>query len=287
MLATTIFLATGFGFIGIQDTTPQFHWSEVMPAGSTIEVRGVIGGIRAEAVSGREVTVEATRQRGRHGIPEDVEIRVFRDSGSTNVLICAVYPRGRWDDGGRDTSRDPCEAARRRRTEGGDNDTRVDYLVKVPAGIHFVGQTVTDDVIVTGLRGAAEGYSIAGDVTMRDVKGSVIDAASISGNLRFQQVDAPAVYGGTLSGDVSFAGVIHRQGDYDLLSHTGEIAVDVPRGADVSLEVWASGGDLHSVIPLARRPQGRHRFAGKQGDGSAKMSLTSLNGEVHILAPPR
>lgn len=285
MLAEML-LATGIGFFGIQDTTPEFRWSEAMPAGSTIEVRGVIGGIRAEAASGREVTVVATRQRGRHGIPEDVEIRVFRDS-SANVLICAVYPRGRWDEGNQETPRDPCEAARRRRTEQAENDTRVDYVVKVPAGIRFVGQTVTDDVLVTGLRGAAEGYSIAGDVTMRDVKGSVIDAASISGNLRFQQVDAPSVYGGTLSGDVSFAGTIHRQGDYDLLSHTGEIAVDVPRGANVSLEVWASGGDLHSVIPLSRRPQGRHRFAGKQGDGSAKMSLTSLNGEVHILAPPR
>lgn len=286
MLAEML-LATGIGSFGIQDTTPPFRWSEAMPAGSTIEVRGVIGGIRAEPASGREVTVVATRARGRHGIPEDVEIRVFRDSAGANVLICAVYPRGRWDDGGQALPRDPCEAARRRRDERAENDTRVDYLVKVPAGIHFVGRTVTDDVIVTGLRGAAEGYSIAGDVTLRDVKGSVIDAASISGNLRFQQVDAPSVYGGTLSGDISFAGTIHRQGDYDLLSHSGEIAVDVPRGADVSLEVWASGGDLHSVIPLTRRPESRHRFAGKQGDGSAKMSLTSLNGEVHILAPPR
>lgn len=279
-------LIVGAGLAGPQDST-QFRWSEVLPAGSSLEVRGIIGGIQAGPAQGREVVVQATKQAGRHGSPGAIEIRVFREENK--VVLCAIYPRQPWNDNGpeRAGETDPCEAARPWSNDRQGNDTRVDFMVQVPAGIRFIGQTVTGDVAVSGLRGAAEGYSIAGNVTMRDVKGSVIDAASISGALRFLDVDAPSVYGGTLSGDVSFAGVIHRQGDYDLLSHTGEIAVEVPRNAGVSLEVWATEDDLHSVVPLSRTSESRHRFAGRQGDGSARMALTTLNGEIHILASPR
>jgi DUF4097 and DUF4098 domain-containing protein YvlB len=149
-----------------------------------------------------------------------------------------------------------------------------------------VGQTVTDDVTVTGLRGSAEGYSIAGDVTMRDIRGPVIDAASISGDLSFLEVDAARVYAGTLSGDVKFDGAIHRRGEYELLSHTGAIAVSLPKGAGIEFAVHASSrNDLHSIVPLVRSTESRRRYAGKQGDGSAKMDLTSFGGDIQITSP--
>ena len=229
--------------------------------------------------------MQATRVRGHRGIPEDVAIRVFEDSG--RVLICAIYPRSRWQDDDRHgPARDACELARRHQTVRAENDTRVDYLVKVPAGVRFIGETVTDDVTVTGLRGPAEGYSIAGNVTMRDIRGAVVDAASISGDLSFLQVDAPRVYAGTLSGDIRFDGAIHRRGAYELLSWNGAIAVSLPRGAGIEFEVHASSReDLHSSVPLVRSAESRRRYAGKQGDGSAKMDLTSFGGDIRITTP--
>lgn len=286
MLAEFIVVTTlGLGLP--QDTVLPFRWTGTLPPGATLEVRGIIGTIRAEPARGREISVEASRKGGRHGAPGNVEIRVFQDSA--RVLICAVYPRDEWD-GHRDRSRprDPCEAARQNAVRRGQNDTRVDYLVKVPSGVRFIGETVTDDVIVVGLRGPAEGYSIAGDVTMRDIRGAVLDAASISGDLTFQQVDAPEVYAGTLSGDVSFDGAIHRRGDYELFSHTGGIAVTLPRNAGVEVEVHASHkDDLHSSVPLVRSAESRRRYAGKQGDGSARMDLTSFGGDIRISASDR
>ena len=268
-----------------QDTVLPFRWTGTLRPGATLEVRGIIGSIQAEPASGRTVTVQASRKGGRHGAPGNVEIRVFHDSA--RVLICAIYPRNRWDNHRHDgPPRDACDAAQRNTAARGENDTRVDYIVKVPQGVRFIGETVTDDVTVVGLRGDAEGYSIAGDVTMRDIRGSVVDAASISGNLSFQQVDAPAVYAGTLSGDVTFDGAIHRRGDYILLSHTGEIIVALPRGAGIEFEVHASSrNDLHSSVPLARSVESRRRYAGKQGDGSAKMDLTSFGGAIRITTP--
>ncbi|HEV8123191.1 MAG TPA: hypothetical protein VGP80_03035 [Gemmatimonadales bacterium] len=284
-MLTVLLLAATLGSPVRQDTASLFRWTGTLPAGATLEVRGVIGSIRADAASGREVSVEATRTRGHRGLPEDVAIRVFEDSG--RVLICAIYPRSRWQNDEEDRpARDACEVAGRHRTDRGENDTRVDYIVKVPAGVHFVGETVTEDVTVTGLHGSAEGYSVAGNVTMRDIRGSVVDAASISGDISFLRVDAPRVYAGTLSGDVSFDGVIRQSGDYELLSWNGAIAVALPKGAGIEFEVHASSrDDLHSSVPLVRSLESRRRYGGKQGDGSAKMNLTSFGGDIRISSP--
>lgn len=282
----SLLLAATLGFPASQDTSSSFRWTGTRPAGTTLEVRGVIGSIRAVATPGREISVEASKTRGHRGLPGGVAIRVFQDS--SRVLICAIYPKSPGDnEPDHGPARDDCELARRHLTLREQNDTRVDYIVKVPAGIHFIGETVTEDVTITGLRGAAEGYSIAGDVTLTDIRGSVIDAASISGDIAFRQVDAPQVYAGTLSGDVSFDGVVQRRGEYELLSWSGAIAVSLPRNAGVELEVHASDHeDLHSSVVL-NPTESRRRYAGKQGDGSAKMNLTSFGGDIRITTPER
>ena len=263
--------------------TDPFVWKETVPQGSTIEVQGMIGSIRAVAGDGREVEVVGRRHRGRRGDPDAVEIRIIRESG--RIILCTIYPRDeRWDRGNGDSGRDSCERARNSgplAREG--NDTRIDFEVRVPAGIHFVGQTVTEAVVLSGLRGNAEGYSVAGDVSITDVRGALVDAASISGDITFEGIDAAQVYAGTLSGDVRFNGAVQRSGDYSFLSYTGELRVNLPPGSGVTLSVISPRDGLHSSVALTpHTATSRRRFSGRQGNGSARMSLTTLNGEVVI-----
>jgi hypothetical protein len=261
-----------------------FEWKESVPAGTTVEVRGVIGSIRAVATGGREVEIVGTRHRGRHGTPEVVEIRVIREA--SRIIFCTIYPRDdRWNN--RDDSnqgRDSCERAREDGPRARDgNDTRIDFEIRVPAGVNFVGQTVTEGVALTGLRGNAEGYSVAGDVSITDVRGGIIDAASISGDITFDRVDASQVYAGTLSGNVLFNGTVQRDGDYSFLTYTGELTVALPSRSGVTLSVISPRDGLHSSVNLTpSSATSRKRFTGKQGNGSARMSLTTLNGEVVI-----
>lgn len=264
------------------DTVPAFRWREAIPAGTTLEVRGVIGGIVAQAGAGKEALVVATRRAGRHGDPGQVEIRVIRVAD--RIIICSVYPRNeRWGrNETRDAHDDACEAAQWERTTREENDTRVDYVVQVPQGVHFVGQTVTEGVDLTGLRGDAEGYSVAGDVRVTDVRGGVIDAASISGDITFDRIDAADVYAGTLSGDVVFIGVVRPSGEYSFLSHTGEITVTLPRGASVDLNVAAPKGQVASSVTLTPSTHSRRRFSGRVGSGAAHMTVNTLNGEIRI-----
>lgn len=262
-----------------------FHWKEMVPAGSTVEVQGIIGSIHAVAAAGGEVEVTGTRQPGRRGVATAVEIRVIREG--SRIIFCTIYPRDdRWNDrwDHQEPAKESCERARENAPRVRDgNDTRIDYEVRVPAGVNFVGQTVTEEVVLTGLRAGAEGYSVAGDVLVSDVRGPVIDAASISGDIIFEQVDAAQVYAGTLSGDVRFTGTVRQRGDYSFLSHTGELTVDLPVRSGVSLSVIAPRRGLHSSVELAPlSATTRRRFTGRQGNGSARMSLTTLNGEVVI-----
>ena len=261
-----------------------FVWKEVVPAGTTVEVRGIIGSIRAVAAGGREVEILGTRHRGKNGDPAAVEVRVIRES--SRIIICTIYPRdGRWNQDGGESKRDSCERAQDNgpRVRNG-NDTRIDYEVRVPAGVNFVGQTVTEGVVLDGLRGNAEGYSVAGDVRISDVRGVAVDAASISGDITFDRVDATQVYAGTLSGNVQFTGSVHQQGDYSFLTYTGELSVALPANSGVTLSVISPRDGLHSSVALTPVNQGprRRRFSGRQGNGSARMSLTTLNGEVVI-----
>jgi hypothetical protein len=262
-----------------------FVWKEAVPAGTTVEVRGIIGSIHAVATAGREVEILGTRHRGRNGDPAEVEVRVIREA--SRIIICTIYPRdGRWNENGNEErKRDSCERAQDEgpRAPRG-NDTRIDYEVRVPAGVHFVGQTVTEGVALSGLRGNAEAYSVAGDVSITDVRGGAVDAASISGDITFDRVDATQIYAGTLSGDVEFTGAVQRNGDYSFLSYTGELTIALPASSGVTLSVIAPRDGLHSSVALSPTNQGstRRRFSGRQGNGSARMSLTTLNGEVVI-----
>jgi hypothetical protein len=264
--------------------TSGFSWREAIPAGTTLEVRGIIGSIEAVAATGKEAEVSGTRRRGRHGEPSDVEIRVMRETG--RIIICTIYPRNeRWDDNGDHDHRqekDPCEAAQWERRTRGENDTRVDYVVRVPSGVHFVGQTVTEGVVLRGLRGDAEGYSIAGDVRISDVRGGVVDAASISGDITFDGIDANDVYAGTLSGDVAYTGAVRSSGEYSFLSHTGEITVNLPPHASVDVNVAAPRGQVTSSIPLTPSSHSRRRSSGKQGSGGARLTVNTMNGEIRI-----
>ena len=279
-------LLSALSLVAVQTSgNDPFVWKEAVPQGTTVEVHGIIGSIRAVATGGREFEVVGTRHRGQRGDPGAVEIRVIRENA--RIFVCAIYPRdGRWNQRDGASGRDGCERAQNNGPlvrQG--NDTRIDFEVRVPAGVHLVAETVTEGVALSGLRGNAEGYSVAGDVRITDVRGAVVDAASISGDITFDRVDAAQVYAGTLSGDVMFDGAVHRSGDYSFLSYTGKLSVVLPHGPGVTLEVIAPRDGLHSSVALTpTSTASRRRYSGRQGNGSARMSLTTLNGEVVIRA---
>jgi hypothetical protein len=104
----------------------QWSWHGRVPAGKTLEIKGVNGPITAEPASGDEVVVTAEK-RARHSDPDEVRIEVVQDEGG--VTICAVYP-GRANRCGPDDDY---------HMSTHDNDVEVVFHAQIPRGVAFAG----------------------------------------------------------------------------------------------------------------------------------------------------
>src|SRR2546426_4459850 len=131
----------------------EFHWKGKIASGKAIEIKGVNGDVRAVAGSG---DVEGTAvKHARRSDPDDVKIEVVQHEDG--VTICAVYP----SDGRRENS---CDAGDGGHMNVRDNDVTVDFTVRVPAGVRFVGRTVNGEVGAADLTGDVEATTVNGSI---------------------------------------------------------------------------------------------------------------------------
>src|SRR2546430_5828959 len=227
----------------------EFHWKGGVAAGKTIESKGVNGDVSAVAGSG-DVEVTAVKHAHRSD-PDEVKIEVVPHDGG--VTICAVYPSyGR--------RQNTCEPDEGGHMNPQDNDVVVDFKVRVPAGVRFVGRTVN---------GAVDAANLGGDVEANTVNGSI--HISTSGYAQASTVNG------------SITASLGRAGWSDVLEfHTvnGAITLDLP--ANVSTEVRAStvNGDIETDFPLMVTGRlGPRRVTGTIGSGGRQV------GRAHVCTP--
>src|SRR5438552_18063375 len=129
------------------------HWKGTVAPGKAIETKGVTGDVRAIAGAG-DVLVTAVKH-ARRSDPDEVKIEVVQHEDG--VTICAVYP----SDGRRENT---CEAGDGGHMNVRDNDVTVDFTVRVPAGVRFLGKTVNGDVAAADLSGDVEANTVNGSI---------------------------------------------------------------------------------------------------------------------------
>jgi putative adhesin len=232
----------------------DFTWRERVAAGQWLEIKGVIGSVRATASSGDRVEVEATRT-ARRSDPEDVEIVVHRHA--RGVTICALYPQGR--------NRQPneCLPDDRGRMNSQNNDVKVDFVVRVPRSVHFAGRTVLGDVTIT---------SLSGDVR----------AQTVNGNIRVST--AGLAEASTVNGSIDVAmGRADWSETLEFETVNGAIRLELPDRVDTDVSASTVNGSIDSDFPLTVRG----RFSGKRlsgtiGRGGRDLTLGTVNGDIEI-----
>jgi hypothetical protein len=178
----------------IQEETRWHGW---VPGGQLVEVNNIHGDVRAEAASGDEIEVVAIK-RGSSD-PAKVSIEVVEHKGG--VTICAVYPdadknhpfdcRPSHGGGFRVASTSESDSTARIRWDnggGGDvtmNDLRVDFVVRLPKRLRFIGRTVDGDVSAHMLDHDIEAHSVLGDVRvdLSSKIGAGVHAESVKGRV--------------------------------------------------------------------------------------------------------
>ncbi len=285
----------------------DFSFRRELSSGAHFALRNIIGDVRIEPANGRSLEVTAVKRAGRHGDPDDVDIRaVEMDDG---VAICVFYPNsgsragrdrddGDRDDGDRvrddrDDDRGSRRSTRSRRSDpcrregnwGGNNrnDTEVSFTVRLPAGLDVDVRTVSGDVTGRGLRGRLDLGTVSGNLRLTDVQGASLDASSVSGDVELIDVDARDVGAETVSGDVTYTGRIQREGSYDFKTLSGDVQLTLPEQPNARLRGSTFSGRLVSDLPTSRDGRRhRSRFEASWGDGSASIDVESFSGDVRI-----
>ena len=232
----------------------DFHWQGVVDSGRAIEINGIKGNIRAEATSGTEVEVVANKHAGRSN-PNEVQIRTVKHDGG--VTICAVYPRG--DPG------EPNECV----PGGGsshthNNDVRVDFTVRVPAGVRLIARTVDGDVEAASLGGNVEASSVLGSIRI-----------STAGYARAK----------TITGSITVSlGNANWPGQIEFETITGEITLRLPANSNTELHAESTTGNITTEFPMTVQGSAtRQSMNGSIGNGGRKLILKTISGPIKLL----
>ncbi len=219
----------------IQEETRWHGW---VPSGQVVEVNNVRGNVRAEPATGDEIEVIAIKR----GISDPAQVRIDVVETKGGITICAVYPdadpshpfdcrpshgggfrlaetsdsttRIRWDNGG-----------------GGDvkvNDLRVDFVVRLPKRLRFIGRTVDGDVSAHMLEQDVEAHSVLGDVCvdLGITPGAEVRAESVKGLV---SSDFPlSVKSNSGHGMLAFGRVGHSHRTLRLKTDAGDIHLERP-----------------------------------------------------------
>jgi hypothetical protein len=232
----------------------DFTWHGHVAPGQSIEIKGVNGAIHAERATGTEVEVVAVKS-ARHDDPNSVTVQVVPHANG--VTVCAVYPSGNW---GRPNECVPGDGGR---MNVNNNSVKVEFTVRVPAGVHFIGRTVNGDI---------EAASLTGDVEARTVNGKI--GISTTGWAE----------GNTVNGSIT-ARLGQTSGPRPLEFQTvnGAIDLELPPTVNATLHASTVNGHISTDFPLMVRGKFTGRqISGSIGQGGPELSLKTVNGSIDL-----
>jgi DUF4097 and DUF4098 domain-containing protein YvlB len=150
-------------------------------------------------------------------------------------------------------------------------EASVRFEVQVPRSISYEETfgSVSGDVHVTGVTGHLHASAVSGDVHIKDVSGSV-SATAVSGdvNVEIARLEgAEDMKFSTVSGDVTLSLPASLDADVDMSSFSGSIKTDFP--VEVRSEKFGS----------------RNWARGKLGDGSRRLRISTVSGDVNMRHP--
>ena len=234
-------------------TGEEFEWSGRVAPGKAIEIKGVNGGIFVEAGTGSEVQVLA-RKSARRSDPDEVTIEVVEHADG--VTLCAVYPTPRG------SSPNQCGPGENGRMNTKNNDVEVEFTVRVPAGVRFIGRTVNGSIEARGLKGDVEAYTVNGSIGV--ATRGVARATTVNGSI-------DAEMGAAVADAVEFETV------------NGGITLTVPAGTGAEVRASTVNGDISTDFPLTVRGKfSRRSITGTIGRGGPQLNMSTVNGDIRL-----
>lgn len=244
----------------------DFTWNGNISRGKSVEIKGVNGDVEAVLATGSRVEVVAKKHARRSNVA-DVRVEVIEHDG--NVTLCAMYPtptRNYSSRSRRDSGPNECRPGDEGHMNTNDNDVQVDFTVRVPEGVRFIGRTVNGRVDATSLKSDVEVYTVNGRIMLST--SGIASAETVNGSID--------------------ASIGQTKGAEPLDFHTvnGSITLDLPKNAAAELRAEVMNGDITSDLPLtiqSSRNRGR-RITGSIGSGGRMLYVSTTNGSIRLRA---
>lgn len=193
---------------------------------------------------------------------------------------------------------------------GSEDEEKVEYEVFVPAKVGVTVRASTGPIQVKGLRGSElilEGdtspvevrdvdaggqhmhaRTVSGKITLQNVSNAHMEVRSLSGDVLLQNVSGQMVQVTTTQGDIRYSGQFGANGEYSLMSHSGNIDVALPAGASVDMMAESVEGSASNEFPLQQKAhsffpvrKGRS-FSGTSNSGTSSVQLSSFSGKIRV-----
>ena len=239
-----------------QGAAPQ-SWRGAIAQGSTIEIKGVNGEIKASAAAGSEVEVSAV-MKGRRSNPAEVRLEIVQHADG--VTICALYPSP-------DSRPNECQPGDGGRMNVRDNDVTVAFTVRVPAGVRFSGRTVNGDVLAEQLDGPVFVQTVNGDAGFST--SSYGAASTVNGSVH-----------GTM-GSAAWTDTLKFR------TVNGSVSLDLPPDTSTDVNVTTVNGGISTDFPIAVSGRvDRRRLNGTIGSGGRSLEVDTVNGSVTLRRKP-
>lgn len=231
----------------------DFSWAGRLKPGQTLEIKGVNGGIRAEFAPGQEVQVTARKSAWRSD-PSSVRVEAVPWDGG--VTICSVYP----GDHGRPNECKPGEGGR---MQTRDNDTKVEYTIRLPKGVRLLAKTVNGTITATSLQSDVNAHTVNGKITLSTT--GIASAHTVNGGIEASMGNS------SWSDQLEFTTV------------NGGIDLTVPAGTNAEVHAATVNGGLTTDFPLTVSGRwGPKSLNGRIGSGGRQLKLTTVNGGIHL-----
>ena len=274
-IAIAVLITTAIPAMSQTRTAEPFAWSGTLAPGSTLEVKGINGDVRAVAEPGRTAIVEATRTARRND-PEEVEIVVVEHEGG--VTICAVYP----STGARTNECAPGDGGR---LSADRNDTEVVFTIQVPESVDFTGRSTNGNVSVRGVTDRVEATSTNGDVEIDG--GSNVGARTTNGSVWIRGAGFASAR--TTNGEIvaELHGFTSASGPWSFSTTNGPITLRLPAGTNAEIDASTTNGRITSDLPVTVSGTiGRNRLRGTLGTGGPLIELRTTNGRIELARIP-
>jgi beta-lactamase regulating signal transducer with metallopeptidase domain len=232
----------------------DFHWKGVVPRGKWVEVLALYGDMRVEPSTTNEVEILAVRKVG-----DPKSYRIATESDKNGNRFCVISSSVK--------SLSPCRTGEGLTLGHGVRNTRVDFLVKVPAGVGVSLHTGRGNIAAEGVHSYVWGTADKGDISI-----VTTDLAEASTNV------------GSISAE--FGRTTWKQ-DLEFLTENGDVTVVAPSNANMMIQMETGAGKVRSEFSARTSPLGGGvRSVASAGRGGGMLTLRTGRGTVELKRGP-